>query len=105
MIMRRRSNFGFFMGLVLIILGISLLLDFWNYGSWWQFFFIGLGILFLIRAVWRGLMRRGTVSLVLGIILIIIGAGFLLGVHSLYIWAIALIVFGLLFLLWSWLRR
>ena len=95
--MRERWH-GLFWGLLLIWLGVSLLLSMQGFGAWWQYFIIGLGVIFLIEARVRG---RGRI--IVGLVLIGVGVAFLTGIGNW--WPLILILVGLAIVLNTWLRR
>ncbi len=106
----RRGGPPVFAGLVLILLGVLLFLE--NQGIvasdvWWQYFIIGLGVIFLID----GLVRfgqeghRGSIwgRLTVGLILIGIGIVFVIGLTNW--WPMILIAVGVVIVLAGLLRR
>ncbi len=106
----RSRNPGRFWGLILIVLGIVFFLytqGWLTRGEWWQYFLIGLGLIFLIESLvrysGRESHRPGLGRAAAGLILIFIGAAFLLGFGNW--WPLILIVVGLAVLLNVWSRR
>lgn len=106
----KKRAFGVFWGLVLILLGIVLFISFqgWiTWGEWWQYFLIGLGLIFLIESLVRYTNREyrrprfGRV--IAGLVLIFVGLAFLLGFGKW--WPLILIVVGLAVLFNVWLKR
>ena len=95
--MRERWH-GLFWGLLLIVLGISFYLSMLGWGSWWQFFLIGLGVIFLIEGRIRGPGR-----IFLGLVLIAVSVALLTGLGNW--WPLILIVAGLAVIFNSWRRR
>lgn len=105
---RRHRHSGLFLGLVLIWLGVSFFLQ--NQGvipahDWWKYFVIGLGVTFIVDS-WAqyGLSHAGLTRgrIVAGLILITVGAAFLMGGNW---WPLVLIVVGLVILLKSLWRK
>ncbi len=96
--MRERWH-GLFWGLLLIVLGISFYLSMQGWGGWWQFFLIGLGVIFLVESRVRG----GTGRIIAGLVLIAVGAVLLTGWGDW--WPLILIVAGLAIIFNSWRRR
>ena len=109
---RRRQDRipGLFWGLLLILVGAIFLLrsqGFLLQGEWWQYFLIGLGIIFLIEALVRYLIPTYRYSsfgrFIAGIVLVFVGIAFLYGVGQW--WPVVLIAVGVIILLAVWLRR
>ncbi len=105
----RRAS-GVFWGLVLILLGIVLFLSsqgWLPWGDWWQFFLIGLGIVFLIESLVRysnpAYRRPRFGRVIAGLVLIFVGAAFIFGIGRW--WPLILIIVGLLIVLNVWLKR
>ncbi|MFH0914653.1 MAG: DUF5668 domain-containing protein [Chloroflexota bacterium] len=91
----RRHNPGLFWGLLLILLGAVFFLSQQGIipqNDWWKYFLIGLGVIFLIRT-----------SYIAGLVLIVVGAAFLVGLSQW--WPLILIMLGIIILLQSWWRR
>lgn len=106
----RQEMPGLFFGLVLVLLGVIFFLAAQgaiSWGDWWKYFLIGLGGIFVIQALVSyvypafRMIRLG--RLVFGIILILIGLGFLGGFGTW--WPLILVAVGLAVLLNAWLRR
>ena len=106
--MRRRSS-GVFPGLILILLGVLLFLasqGILSWGSWWQYFLIGLGLIFLIDGVLRYQETSPgyfTGRIITSVVLIGIGLMFIFGFSSW--WPLILIAAGVVVLLTALLRR
>lgn len=101
---------GLFAGLTLILLGALFLLQQAGWvsdGSWWQYLLIGLGFIFIINGMAHYLIpdyRWGSYGrFIAGIVLILVGALFMLGFSQW--WPLVLIVAGVALLLgFSWRR-
>lgn len=96
----RRGSSAVFIGLILILLGSLFLLSEQGYigrDRWWQYFIIGLGIIFLIDGAIRYRQQNYhgfLVSRVIaGLVLIAIGVIFLLGATAW--WPLILILAGI----------
>jgi len=107
---RDRSFHAVSWGLILILLGVLFFLASqgtisWN--SWWRYLLIGLGVIFLIealiRAVGAGYRRSSFGRVIAGIVLIFIGAAFLLGFSQW--WPLILIAVGVLVLVRVLIRK
>ena len=90
-----------FVGLIIIWLGLSIFLHRSNvliYGDWWDYFLLGLGLIFFIEVfVNLFLVSDGhllTGKLIAGAILIAIGASDIYGIHEW--WPLLLIAMGIL---------
>ena len=96
-------------GLILIVLGASFLLanqGLFLRGHWWEYFLVGLGLVFIIDWVIRsftGEQPRFSGRLIAGIILIGVGLIFLTDIGI--FWPVILIVIGLIILLAGLLRN
>jgi asparagine N-glycosylation enzyme membrane subunit Stt3 len=97
---QRQRGSGIFTGLVLIVLGLSLFTathGWISWESWWQYFLIGIGVVFILSAFIRSFnpeKHRGLVPrLVTGIFLICIGTAFIFGLSNW--WPIILIAVGI----------
>jgi len=95
--MRDREH-GLFWGLLLICLGVSFFLSMQGFGAWWKYFLIGLGIIFLIEARWRG-----TGHIIAGLVLMGVGIALLTG-FGIW-WPLILILAGVAILLNTWRRK
>jgi hypothetical protein len=107
---RRSDAPGVFVGLVLVLLGTLFYLTtqgFLSWTNWWQYFLVGLGIIFLIEASVRYRSDNGSGSLlgriIPGTILITVGLMFILGLSTW--WPAVLIIAGVIILLNGLLRR
>jgi hypothetical protein len=93
-----RGYAGVFPGLVLILLGMLFLLSQCGYleGEWWQYFLVGLGIIFIILAWVQHLNRDSAWSrlglVFTGLLLIAIGLLFLFAPNNW--WPLLLIAVG-----------
>lgn len=101
---------GLFPGLILILLGTLFLLDQTGaiYGdTWWQAFLIGLGGIFIVSAIakayYNHFRQGGYGNIIAGIVLIMIGTFFMIGISEW--WPIILIVIGGLILTRFFWRR
>lgn len=99
-----------FAALILILLGVTFLFaaqGWMDWGDWWKYFILGLGVIFLIDAGLRYFLPayRRPVSgrLITGLILICIGAASIGGWGNW--WPLILIIIGIGFLLQAFLRR
>lgn len=93
---------GLFPGLVLVLLGVILFLSNRGTLSWgdtgWQFFLIGLGGIFLLDGLVHYAWRRGGAGrFIPGIILVLVGAAFLIGFSDW--WPLILVGVGVAILL------
>jgi uncharacterized membrane protein YjjP (DUF1212 family) len=95
---------GLFWGLLLILLGCLFFVTMqgWlSWDTWWQYFLIGLGLIFLIDALAHYMnpaTRFGTFGKIIpGIILIAVGSAFIFGMEEW--WPLILIVVGVIILL------
>jgi hypothetical protein len=100
---RPQSFAGVFPGLVLVLLGVLFLLSQYGYlqGEWWQYFLVGLGVIFVILA-WvqhlgqdSGWPRLGLIFT--GLLLIAIGLLFLFDPNNW--WPLLLIAAGLVLII------
>lgn len=105
----RRAS-GIFWGMVLILLGIVFFLSaqgWLPWGDWWQYFLIGLGLIFLAESLMRysgnTSMRPRFGRVIAGLVLILIGLVFLMGIGNW--WPLILIVVGLAIMVNVWLRK
>jgi hypothetical protein len=98
---RRRPHLpGLFPGLVLILLGVTFFLSmqhWFSWGEWWQYFLVGLGVIFIIDAIvqyaYSEYPHPGFGRFITGIILIIVGVAFIFGFEKW--WPLILIAVGL----------
>lgn len=97
---------GIFTGLVLVLIGVlwflraeRLLVS----GEWWQWFLIGLGIILILERLVRYLSpvyRRPALGRIfLGMILIAVGASFILGVRSW--WPLVIAILGIAIMVYA----
>ncbi len=93
-------------GLILILLGVLFLLvtmDHISWGSWWQYFLMGLGVILILEAIIRSASpsyrRDISGKLIGGFILIFIGGAFIIGWSNW--WPLILIAVGVGILLSS----
>jgi uncharacterized membrane protein HdeD (DUF308 family) len=107
---RRRAGPPIFAGLILILLGVLLFLE--NQGIvasdvWWQYFLIGLGVIFLVDGLVRfgREKQRGSIwgRITAGLILIGIGIVFVIGLTNW--WPMILVALGAAIVLTGLLRR
>lgn len=87
-------------GLILIWLGITFFLTTSNYitwNSWWAYFLLGLGVIFLLRAVivYASSKRKGLVlgPAIAGTILIVVGIASILNITNW--WSLILVALGI----------
>jgi hypothetical protein len=95
---------GLLPGLILILLGVLFLLDYLKMlpgDQWWQYFLVGLGIIFIVEAWMQYLnpatRRPGFSRIISGLVLVGVGLFFLFGFSQW--WSLVLIVIGLLLVL------
>lgn len=108
---RSRDPFkGLFPGLVLVLLGVLLFLTTRGtlaWGTWWQYLLIGLGVIFLLDGALHYLhpatRYRGSGRFVPGIILVLVGAAFLIGFSEW--WPLILVGIGVAILLGMLFRK
>ena len=96
-------------GLILILLGVLFLLatmDVISWGDWWAYFLFGLGVILILEAVIRSsspsFRQHLTGRLIAGIVLMLIGGSFILGMT--HWWPIIIIGVGVALVistLWS----
>jgi hypothetical protein len=94
---------GLLPGLILVVLGILFMLSHYGYleGEWWQYFIVGLGVIFIIeswvqhRFITSTRVRVGRI--VAGILLIVGGLLFLFDPNKW--WPIILIVVGIILII------
>jgi hypothetical protein len=101
---------GLLPGLVLILLGVLLFLTIrgtLEWDSWWQYFLIGLGGIFLLDGLihyWHPATRyRGAGRFVPGLILVLVGTAFVIGFSEW--WPLVLVGVGVAILLGMLFRR
>jgi hypothetical protein len=101
---------GLFPGLILILLGGLLFLvtrGTLSWGNWWQYFLIGLGGIFLLDGALHYLIpnsrHHGAGKFVPGIILMLVGAAFVIGFSEW--WPLILVGVGVAILLGMLFRR
>ncbi len=107
----RRDPFrGLFPGLVLVLLGVLLFLTTrgtLDWGTWWQYFLIGLGGIFFLDGALHYLhpatRYRGAGKFIPGIILVLVGAAFLIGFSEW--WPLILVGIGMAILLGMLFRK
>jgi hypothetical protein len=104
---RRRGAPGVTGGLILILLGTLFLLaqmDKISWGSWWAYFLVGLGAIFLVTGIAGMAGRHGTGGrMIAGVVLIVIGGAHIIGV-SVW-WPYLLIGIGAALLISAFFRR
>ncbi|MBD3289395.1 hypothetical protein GF337_11385 [candidate division KSB1 bacterium] len=104
--LNRNSWNQIFFGLILIWLGSSIFLhriDALIYGDWWDYFLLGVGIIFFAEVFVNLFLIPDshllTGKLIAGAVLIALGASDIYGIHEW--WPLILIVMGILILLSS----
>ena len=107
---RRDPISGVVFGLILAVLGVTLFLagqGHISWDDWWKYFFIGLGVVFLIEVLVRyarpAYRRPMFGRLVAGLILICVGVAFLVGIGTW--WPLILVAVGLAIVFYVLLRR
>ncbi|MEO0096586.1 MAG: hypothetical protein ABIK78_00620 [candidate division WOR-3 bacterium] len=98
-----------FSGLILIVIGLTFSLRYsgiisWN--DWWAYLLLGLGIVFFIDALLRGLILKKGIAgrIIAGAVLFIIGAGKIISLkdwfsYFLLIFGLILVILGIVHLL------
>jgi len=91
-------------GLILILLGVLFLLvtlDYMSWGDWWPYFLIGLGVIFILEGIIRSISptyrEQITGKFIAGIVLIIIGSSFIVGMSNW--WPLIIIAVGVIVLI------
>lgn len=91
-------------GLILILLGVLFLLvtlDYLSWGDWWPYFLIGLGVIFILEGIIRGISptyrEQITGKFIAGIALIVIGSSFIVGMSNW--WPLIIIAVGVIVLI------
>jgi hypothetical protein len=106
----RSTIAGLTPGLALLLLGLILLLSHYGLvrGEWWQYFLVGLGVIFLI-GVWlqyirpSGEKKDGLIRIIAGVALVIIGVVFLF-VPTQW-WPLIIIIAGIILIAQFLIRR
>jgi len=96
---RRDPLSAIFFGLLLVVVGLFLLLasmDVISWSQWWAFLLLGIGAILIIEALVRYAMpayrRPMFVRVLIGLILVSIGAGHIAGLEEW--WALVVVVVG-----------
>jgi hypothetical protein len=98
---------GLFPGLVLVMLGVLLFFatrGTISWGVWWQYFLIGLGVIFLLDGLVHYLFgHHGAGRFIPGVILVLVGTAFVIGFSEW--WPLVLVGVGVAILLGMLFRR